>query len=234
MDNYQGDSADPPEVTVIAQVTLSPVASPDLWSLELSSVKVEGHGKKTEIQDHSEPIFVQYNNGALVEYYHKDSHHHETKEGAFSNILKSVANLFQSHSDDNQSPLGSCSSATEEINGKTVIVKSNCHADKPLNKHSSHPLGLVANVQREVTYKFNSDKVIDELASFDSIEYSLAGNKETKSRIVSNLKLKLVSKEASTGKDEKAVEFSKTLKKLEKGLYTLDRCYGDHCLKVSG
>lgn len=225
MDSRQGDAADGAEVAVTGLLTLSPVPSIDGWALQLSGVKVAGNGKKTDVQEKSQVLFVQYNKGTGgVEYYQKDSH--DSKEDFFSNILRSSADLFQSHSNT----LGSCSVLSTEVDGKAVQIKTNCSADKELNKHSNHPLGIVANVQREAAYKVQADKTFEEITSLDIIDYFLAGNKETKSRITSNLKLKLISKEAQSGEEVQM----KHLKKLDKNLYQFSRCDDGHCSKVSG
>lgn len=224
LDSRQGVAPDGAEVTVTGLLTLSPVHSIDGWALQLSGVNVAGNGKKTEVQETSEVLFVQYKGAGGVEYYHKESHN--SKEDFFSNILRSVANLFHSHSNS----LGSCSVQSTEVDGKAVQIKTNCPADKELNKHSNHPLGIVANVQREASYKVRADKTFEEITSLDNIDYSLVGNKETQSRITSHLKLKFISKEANSGDEEQ----KKNLKKLDKDLYQFSRCDDGHCSKVSG
>lgn len=221
VDSNQGDAADGAEVTLSGSLTLSPMAGIDAWYLQLASVKVAANGKKTEVLEKSEPLYVQ--DGA---FYLKDSHN--SKESFLTNVLKSVANLFQHQ----LNTLGSCSVTTEDIvdDGKTVLIKTNCSADKELNKHSNHPLGIVAKVQRESTYIVKADKTIEEITSLDIIEYCLGGNKETQSKITSNLRLKFVSKEAKSGGDDQ----KKNLKKLDDVLYKFSRCDDNHCSKVSG
>lgn len=224
VDSYQGDAVDEPEVTLMASVTLSPVvASSGWWSVQLSTVKVGGNGKTTEVLDNSEPLFVQYTDKG-VGFYFKDSHGHP-KEGSLSNLMKSVAQLFQSHSNY----LGSCTVDSKETAGQTVQVMTNCAADKELNRYSTHPLGIAASVQREATYKVAADKTVQEISTLDIIEYHLSGNKETRSRIVSNLKLKFISKEAQ---EEEIEEEIKNLQKLDNGLFLFPRCDDKHCSKV--
>lgn len=236
MDNFQGESPDEAEVTVSATVSINYVAHPDLWSLQLSSVKVQSGGKAKEVQNNSEPLFAESKEGKPVEYYEKPSHdhhnHHEQKDPTFTNILKSVFNLLQQrHSNDT---FGSCDIHSMDIDGQTVQILTDCVADKELNKHSTHPLGITADTQRSIIYSLASDKTtVDELTSSEGIEYFLNGNKDTKSKIVSNLTLKLVSKETKKGKDEKTVEFLKNLQKIDYGLYKHPRCDEINCQKVS-
>lgn len=234
VDNYQGDSAGP-EVTVRAVVTLSPVASPNLWSLQLFSVKVEGENKKTEILKESDSLFVQFS-GEGSSFYVKDSHDHHSKETAHSNLLKSIAHLFQSHSGEKSNDhLGSCSITSDEIDKQTVILKTNCCVDKDLNKHSKHPLGISSNIEREAVYQLDKEEtdLVKEIVSRDLIEFHLAGNKDTKSRIESKLHLKLLSREEKSGDDVLEKDFMKNLKKIDKNLFKFPRCDEGHCSKVN-
>lgn len=233
MDSYQGDATDAPEVTIKATVSLEPVASPNVWSLQLSAIKVEGEGKKTEILKESDHLYVQFTNDG-TEFYipaPKPLEHKHSKEGSFSNILKSVAHLFQS----NTAHLGSCSVQEEEKGeGEGSIIKTNCAVDKELNKHSNHPLGIVANIQRQVNFRVSAKNIPEEINSYDQISYHLAGNKETKSRVESSLRLKLTGMGTKSGSDATAKDFLKSLKKVERNLLESPRCDESHCSKVSG
>ena len=224
VDNYQGEEPDANEVTLLADLAITPAANPDLWSLQLSSVNVQGEGKKTEIQEKCDLLYVRFNDQG-VEYYINPGHH--AKEGSFSNILKSVANLFSLHSNTQKS----CSVRSEDIDGQTVQIFTDCDGDKELNKHSTHPLGIKASVNKKITYKLGKEGIVEEISSWDDIDYYLVGNAETKSRITSNLKLKLVKKEEIKAKDE-TKELMKSLKKMDSELFKLPRCDEAHCSKV--